>query len=505
MIARLLLRHQRVLFFALIFLVCLGGYAEGRVGGGQSYGGGSSSGSSGGGYSSSGSSGGGSGDIEGFLRLIEFLIWLCVEHPYIGFPLLLISIVGGFIYYSKEAAQKARYAQEQQERAQERWKREAEQKRRLQEDKRAFLSNDPGYSEPLFLDYIQLVYTKIRRQSPDKQPALRAFASKNVLDKINAKKVYKDIIFGKIELGELYKDAKSYCISSIISGNRMDIETGIRYFFKEKLVWKRAEGLRSLEPLKMRSVCCPSCGSNEDITLEGTCPSCDQVRIDGALQWELVDYQSIRNQKLSPISHKLGGMTERGYRARYTSSLNLATELRAFHSKYPTWSQQLFFDKVRYMYQQLQKSWSDREWGNSRSFQTDGLFQVHLFWMQKYKEEKLYNRNDVGEIEKIEIVNMTQDLWIESISVRIWANMHDWTEKEGAIISGSKTQQRKFSEIWVFIRSVGATTKAPTAAECPSCGAPLDNISMAGICGYCEGKVCSGDFDWVLSRIEQID
>jgi hypothetical protein len=26
---------------------------------------------------------------------------------------------------------------------------------------------------------------------------------------------------------------------------------------------------------------------------------------------------------------------------------------------------------------------------------------------------------------------------------------------------------------------------------------------MAGVCEYCLGKITSGDFDWVLSRIEQ--
>ena len=28
---------------------------------------------------------------------------------------------------------------------------------------------------------------------------------------------------------------------------------------------------------------------------------------------------------------------------------------------------------------------------------------------------------------------------------------------------------------------------------------------MAGQCGYCSSRVTTGDFDWVLSRIEQDD
>ena len=40
------------------------------------------------------------------------------------------------------------------------------------------------------------------------------------------------------------------------------------------------------------------------------------------------------------------------------------------------------------------------------------------------------------------------------------------------------------------------------AANCPNCGALL-KINMAGVCEYCNGKLSSGAFDWVLSRIEQ--
>jgi hypothetical protein len=57
---------------------------------------------------------------------------------------------------------------------------------------------------------------------------------------------------------------------------------------------------------------------------------------------------------------------------------------------------------------------------------------------------------------------------------------------------------------WTFTRTRG-TTGAPAgdAEHCPSCGAPLDKVSMAGVCGYCDAKIVTGDFDWVLSRIEQ--
>jgi len=50
----------------------------------------------------------------------------------------------------------------------------------------------------------------------------------------------------------------------------------------------------------------------------------------------------------------------------------------------------------------------------------------------------------------------------------------------------------------------GSSRKGPARREpnCPHCGAPL-KIGMAGTCEYCRAKVTSGEFDWVLSRIEQ--
>ena len=43
---------------------------------------------------------------------------------------------------------------------------------------------------------------------------------------------------------------------------------------------------------------------------------------------------------------------------------------------------------------------------------------------------------------------------------------------------------------------------AAGALQCPNCGAAL-KVNMAGVCEYCRSKITSGEFDWVLSRIEQ--
>ena len=52
------------------------------------------------------------------------------------------------------------------------------------------------------------------------------------------------------------------------------------------------------------------------------------------------------------------------------------------------------------------------------------------------------------------------------------------------------------------MRSRGASENTKGDAVCPNCAAEL-NISMAGECEYCGSKLTSGQFDWVLSEIQQ--
>jgi hypothetical protein len=64
-----------------------------------------------------------------------------------------------------------------------------------------------------------------------------------------------------------------------------------------------------------------------------------------------------------------------------------------------------------------------------------------------------------------------------------------------------------YTEIWSLVRRAGAQTKQPGFAvgrACPSCGAPLaEGETMK--CRYCSALVCSGEHDWVLAEITQLE
>ena len=106
---------------------------------------------------------------------------------------------------------------------------------------------------------------------------------------------------------------------------------------------------------------------------------------------------------------------------------------------------------------------------------------------------------------RVETVCLELDRYFESATLRIFASMKDSTVRlsDGALLSGDPRKPRVFSEYWTFIRRSGVTSKARELTCCPNCGATLDKITTAGVCEYCDANITRGDYDWVLSRIEQ--
>ena len=52
-------------------------------------------------------------------------------------------------------------------------------------------------------------------------------------------------------------------------------------------------------------------------------------------------------------------------------------------------------------------------------------------------------------------------------------------------------------------QACNAPVQVADGDTCPSCGAPTDKVNMAGTCEYCGAHLTRGEFDWVLSKIEQ--
>jgi hypothetical protein len=156
------------------------------------------------------------------------------------------------------------------------------------------------------------------------------------------------------------------------------------------------------------------------------------------------------------------------------------------------------------IFRELQVAWSNRQWELARPYVSDSLFQTQLYWMEAYKQAGLRNITENARITRVELARVMSDKYFHSLTVRVSATGLDYTVRDldGQVVGGSRSRERQYTEYWTLIRGTRAKGKPAADKRCPSCGAPLA-INVAGNCEHCGARVTSGDFDWVLSRIEQ--
>jgi Tim44-like domain len=263
-------------------------------------------------------------------------------------------------------------------------------------------------------------------------------------------------------------------------------------------VWtfKRKQGVQSRTPDTITREGCPNCGAPFERTTAGRCTSCDASLTPGESDWFV---QSIRTQRAEGRPPLLGGYAEEvgtDLRTVFDRQLNRVRLQGEF-------SRDRFLERARTIFLNLQQAWSDQNQGALRPYETESLYQSHRFWLEEYKRQGVRNLLTQVELSKIEIVKIAADAAYEAVTCRMHASMIDVTVKgpKRTVVGGDASNPREFTEYWTFLRRPGAKGAADDT-KCPNCGAPL-KISQAGVCEYCQAVITRGEFDWVLTRIEQ--
>ena len=183
---------------------------------------------------------------------------------------------------------------------------------------------------------------------------------------------------------------------------------------------------------------------------------------------------------------------------------NLGAQMRTMQARNPDLRWPVLLGRAGYIFRELQEAWSTLQWERARPLETDSLFQMHRYWIERYQRQQMRNELRDVNVDRLDIVRAETDGYFETITIRIYARMIDVTlDQRGAVVGGNAHQPRVFSEYWTFIRRYGVRVDGvPDPKRCPSCGAGI-RLNAAGICAHCNTKVTSGEFDWVLAMIEQ--
>ena len=172
----------------------------------------------------------------------------------------------------------------------------------------------------------------------------------------------------------------------------------------------------------------------------------------------------------------------------------------------PNFSAEAITQRLSNLYVQMQNHWTARDITPLRGDFTDAQFAQYDRQLQKYRDD-----GQTPVVERIAVLGVTlegvkrsdvHDILIANLSTRITTYTLD--DKTGAVVRGSKTDEKFMQYEWMLVRPVGAktvTASGDDAFNCPNCGAPI-KINQSAQCPYCSSVITKGDYDWVIAGIK---
>ncbi len=489
------MKRRLAFVLALALALCLlAGVALARPGGGESY-------SGGGGH---GGGGGGGGDAGAIFELIFWVLRLCIYYPQIGLPLLGIAI--GYVAYSAYRQQKNKD-----------WDSGPPVDLERAIDLSRVRRIDPDFSQIVFEDFAYRLFSTAHRAraSAETLETVAPYVGPAARSALAAREprgaAVQQVIVGAMRVYRAEVPAST--VDGQGTPNRVhvgiefeaNVATADRtYYSVESWLFARDASARSKPPGASRTFPCPNCGAPWQSTETGTqrCASCGQIVDNGRFDW-VVEQVSVASLDERPPT-LTDNPPERGTDLPTYVQQNVGMRLAELQRDHPEIDPDALRARIQLIYDDLTKAWSHNELAPVRGLVSDGLYDYLAYWVDAYKRQGLRNELVDTRITRTELAKVSRDRWYDAVTFRVWATGKDYVVRGNTVVRGSKHRDRPYSEYWTLIRSSERHEPTKIDRSCGNCGAPLD-VSMAGACKYCGAHVTSGEFDWVLSKIEQDD
>jgi hypothetical protein len=443
--------------------------------------------------------GGGGGDVD--IGLVINLIVLCIENPVLG-GVVVVCVIGyagvrrlrgsalpnwstGVPPAQVAAARSAGVARSALDRLR---------------------SADADFSVVLLEDFLYTLYAEVQHRRPRGGLAsIAAFVAPDAALALNDTRLdaVTGILIGTMRLNELHVHPDRLVLGADFESNLSEVRHGVacRVFALDRVTFTRKAGARSRPPARVRKLDCPNCGAPLEGMHGTTCGYCRQEVGGGRLDWIMSSIRRVRTENLPELFSKK--VEERGNELATRVDAGLTMRLDELRQRDPSLDMNALWTRIGLVFHELGIGWSTRDLPRIRAYVSDNLFQYFSYFIDIYVQRRARNVTENARIVRVDLANVLGDAHFDAITVRLFATSLDYTiADDGNLLHGSRDRERAYSEYWTFIRGRNAKGRARTDPSCPNCGAPL-KVGMAGNCEYCQARVVSGDFDWVLSRIEQ--
>ena len=495
-------RRPQLLFWALLLLVLLlPAVAVARPGGGE-------------GYSGGGGSDGGGDDGGLAYLLIRLWIEFVFAYPQIGVPATIAIVAVLYVRHKKKGKAGLQI-----------WDSSPPKeppRPRTARDLDAVRNLDPEFSVVLFEDFAYALFAKAhqaRSSARDLEalsPYLGPAARSHLAQRRPVGAPVSGVVVGAMRVTDLSIPSAApvtagapppqVLISLELEANMTVGMAGAEHTHYVLERWRLARnvGVASKPPAQVRTFNCPNCGAPFSSQSGDRCEYCGEVVSGGRFDWSVEAIDLVRIEERPPALTSNVQEVGSNWPTIFHPALNARWVELARED--PAVTQQALDTRLRLIYDELNAAWSRRDLGGARPYVSDGLFDYLKYWVTAYERQGVRNVLEGMRIVEWKTVKVLRDRHYDSLTVRLWGSGRDYTVRQttGDVVSGDPKRDRFYSEYWTLIRGAGVKGAPRGDKSCPNCGAPLD-VNMAGQCEHCGAKITSGEFDWVLSKIEQDD
>jgi len=489
---------RRLVPIAIVLIAILGlaGVAAARPGGGESY-------SGGGGHSGGGGDGGGGAVI---FELVYWLIRIIVVYPAIGLPILALII--GYVVVSA-------YRQQQNKD----WDSGPPVALHQALDLADVRLLDPAFSQVVFEDFAFRLFSTAHRAraTADALATVAPYVSETARASLAARapvgQVVVQVVVGALRTYRLEEPGDARGPGARPRRVRIGIEYEANvatadhtYYSVESWLFGRDATVASKPPGATRTFPCPNCGAPWQATQSGTqvCASCGKAVDNGRFDW-VVEQISLASCDERPPT-LTAEVPERGTELPTYRQPGVDAAWLQLTDDDPELTEAALQARLRMIYTQLNLAWTRNDLRPIRGLVSDGLYDYLQYWINAYQQQGLRNVLADMRLTHTTVAKLTRDRYFDAITIRLWGTGKDYVIREpsGDHVRGAPHRDRPYSEYWTLIRTANRKGAPVTTPACGNCGAPLQ-ISRSGECEHCGAHVTGGEFDWIVSKIEQDD
>jgi predicted lipid-binding transport protein (Tim44 family)/DNA-directed RNA polymerase subunit RPC12/RpoP len=381
---------------------------------------------------------------------------------------------------------------------------------------------DPEFSAVLFEDFAYDLYARAHEARSDPQalaalaPYLSEAARRELAARPPAGAAVSGVVVGAMHVADLTLPAPGAAGQVVVvleyesnltlgRGDTGGVLTGERTQYLDEL-WTlvRNAAVPSKPPEQVGSFHCPNCGAPFASAGGGRCDYCGEVVTDGRFDWSVQRIELLEAEDRPPAL--TGTTAEEGTDFPTIYHPEVAARRAQLLAADPAATDEAITARLGLIYARLNAAWTNLDLKPIRPYVSDSLFEYLQYWIDAYRRQGLRNVLQGMHITRITLAKVVRDKHFDALTFRFWGTGRDTTVRQdtGQVVGGDPHADRAYSEYWTLIRGAGVRGAPRADAACPNCGAPLET-NMAGECDHCGAKVTRGDFDWVLSKIEQDD